>query len=217
MDVLRGTQLSEGAVAVAEHQTRGRGRSGRSWEDAPGRSLLFSVLLRPGAGQLPQLSLVAALAAAEAIEAACGSPAAVKWPNDILLDGRKVAGILLEARDGAVIAGVGVNVNQDTDELPAETRLPATSLRLASGRDHDRGAVLAAILDGLEMGYAAWSASGLEPLLPRLELRNALAGARARVGDGLGTAGPIAPDGRLTVTLDTGRDVLVESGEVEPV
>jgi BirA family transcriptional regulator, biotin operon repressor / biotin---[acetyl-CoA-carboxylase] ligase len=214
MDVLRGAP--EGAVAVAEHQTRGRGRSGRLWEDEPGLSLLCSVLLRPASGLLPQLSLVAALATAEALEAAGGVPAAVKWPNDILLDGRKVAGILLEARDGAVIVGIGVNVNQGADELPAETRLPATSLRLASGIEHDRGAVLAAILAGLEVAYVTWRETGLEQLLARLEALNALAGTRVRVGGQVATAGAFAADGRLTVTLESGTTVLVESGEVEP-
>lgn len=217
MDVLRGSQLPEGAVAVAEHQTMGRGRSGRSWEDEPGRSLLFSVLLRPAEGLLPQLSLVAALATAEALAAACGRSTSVKWPNDVLLDGRKVAGILLEAADGAVIAGVGVNVNQGPDELPRETRLPATSLRLETGREHDRGALLAAILAALGAAYATWRETGLEQLLARLEPLSALAGARVRVGGGIGTAGAMAPDGRLTVTLDGVGDVLVESGEVEPL
>lgn len=216
MDVLRGTQLPEGAVAVAEHQTRGRGRSGRSWEDEPGRSLLFSVLLRPGEGTLPQLSLVTALATAEALQAASGVSASLKWPNDVLLDGRKVAGILLEASEGAVIAGVGVNVNQDAGELPAETRFPATSLFLASGHAYDRGAILVGILAGLETAYATWTEWGLGQLVGRIEALNALAGTRVRVGDRVGTAGQIARDGRLTVSLDGGGDVLVESGEVEP-
>ena len=216
MDVLRGTQLPEGAVAVAEHQTRGRGRSGRSWEDEPGRSLLFSVLLRPGEGTLPQLSLVTALATAEALQAASGVSASLKWPNDVLLDGRKVAGILLEASEGAVIAGVGVNVNQDAGDLPAETRFPATSLFLASGHAYDRGAILVGILAGLETAYATWTEWGLEQLVGRIEALNALAGTRVRVGDRVGTAGQIARDGRLTVSLDGGGDVLVESGEVEP-
>lgn len=216
-DVLRGTDLPEGAVATAEHQVAGRGRSGRRWDDRPGRSLLCSVLLRPPGGALPQLSLVVALAAAEAIELVAGIEARVKWPNDVLVAGGKVAGILLEAGDGAVVAGIGVNVNQSAGELPARTRLPATSLRVATGATHDRGALLAALLERLDAAYASWRASGLDGLAARLEARNALRGQRVSVGAAPGTAGALAPDGRLSVTLDGGHVVMVESGEIEPL
>ncbi len=139
-ELLRDTALPEGAVAVAEHQTAGRGRLGRTWEDAAGSSLLCSVLLRPRGGVLPQLSLVAALATAEAVEELTRQEAKVKWPNDVLVDGRKVAGILLEHAAGAVVAGIGVNVGQEHGELPEVARTPPGSLRTASGRGHDRGA-----------------------------------------------------------------------------
>ncbi len=163
----------------------------------------------------PQLSLVAGLAVATAIENETGLRSAVKWPNDVLVDGRKVAGILLEASSPLVVCGIGINVNQDTGNLPRETRLPATSLRVAADRTFDRGVVLAAALDELERGYEAWLADGLAGLLDDLERRNALRGRRLRVGDRAGTAGEIAPDGRLTIVLDRGDVVLIESGEVE--
>jgi BirA family transcriptional regulator, biotin operon repressor / biotin---[acetyl-CoA-carboxylase] ligase len=213
-ELVRAPELPEGAVAVAEHQTAGRGRTGRQWEDAEGRSLLCSVLLRPAGGPLPQLSLVVALAVAEAIEDVAALAPLVKWPNDLLLDGRKVAGILLEASGGAVIAGIGINVNQDASELPAGTTLGAVSMRVATGAPHDRGALLAALLDRLESAYRAWASAGLQALIGRLEPRNALAG-RGVVVDGVhGTAGRLAADGRLSVRLDDGRELLVESGEV---
>lgn len=215
-DVLRDGYHPHGAVCVAEHQTAGRGRSGRRWDDAPGTALLCSVLLRPPASApLPQLSLVAGLAVAAAAERKIGRPALVKWPNDVLVAGRKVAGLLLEASERAVICGIGINVNQEEHDLPPETRTPATSLRIAAGRELDRGAVLAAVLGELERRYADWLDNGLEGLAGELEARNALRGRRVRVSGRVGTAGAIAPDGRLTIVLDRGDSVLVESGEVE--
>jgi len=214
-ELLRDTALPEGAVAVAEHQTAGRGRLGRTWEDAPRSSLLCSVLLRPGSGVLPQLSLVAALATAEAVEELTGREAQVKWPNDVLVDGRKVAGILLEQAGGAVVAGIGVNVGQERGELPEVTRTPAGSLRTASGRGYDRGVLLAELLVRLEGGYDSWAARGLAALRPSLEARNALGGVRVQVGDVGGVAGSIAPGGGLEIVVPSGGTVVVESGEVE--
>lgn len=217
-DILRGGNYPHGAVAVAEHQTDGRGRSGRRWDDAPSTALLFSVLLRPPTvAPLPQLSLVVGLAVAGAIEREAGVRAMVKWPNDVLIDGRKVAGILLEAADVVVVCGIGVNVNQEQHDLPPVTRLPATSLRIATGRPFDRGMVLAAVLGELECRYAGWLAGGLACFADELERRNAIRGRRVRVDDRRGTAGAIESDGRLTIVLDRGDILLVESGEVELV
>ncbi len=215
-DVLREGDLPHAAVAVAEHQTAGRGRSGRRWDDAPSAALLCSVLLRPPATAQPaQISLVAGLATAAAIEQEAGVDALVKWPNDVLVGGRKVAGILLEASGGIVVCGVGINVNQEEPDLPTATRLPATSLRIAAGRPFDRGIVLVSVLAELERRYEDWLAGGLASLAAELEQRNALRGRRVRVGGREGRAGMIAPDGRLTVALDQGGAILVESGEVE--
>jgi BirA family biotin operon repressor/biotin-[acetyl-CoA-carboxylase] ligase len=213
-DVLRGADLPEGAVAVTEHQTAGRGREGRRWEDSPGSSLLLSVLLRPPEGSpAQQLSLLAGLAVAEAVEERRNA-AGVKWPNDVLLDGRKVAGVLLEASEGVVVCGIGVNVSQGEGELPASTA-PAASLLTVTGRAPDRGALLATVLEILEHRYDAWRRSGLAPLLDELEARNVLVGRRVRIAGETGTAGRIAPDGRLALHRDDGTTVLVSSGEVE--
>lgn len=214
-ELLRDAALPEGAVAVAEHQTTGRGRLGRRWEDAPGSSLLFSVLLRPQRDEVPQLSLVAALATAEAIEAVAGLETQVKWPNDVLVDGRKVAGILLERVERAVVAGIGVNVGQEAGDLPAGTRTPAGSLRAASGRSHDRGHLLAELLRRLEDGYAAWGEQGLDAIRLGIAARNALSGAEVAVGGIRGVAAGIAPGGGLEIVLPSGETAVVESGEVE--
>ncbi len=208
--------LPEGAVAVTEHQTAGRGRSGRRWEDEPGASVLVSVLLRPPSpADAPQLSLVCALAVAGTVEAANAGPARVKWPNDVLVGGAKVAGILLESRGGGVVCGIGLNVNQAEAALPRVTRLPAASLRTLTGREHDRAVLLAALLDHLERRYDVWLRDGLGPLVPELEARDALRGRPVEADGVTGVAAGIAPDGRLRVVAEDGTEVLVASGEVE--
>lgn len=214
-DLLRDTTLPEGTVATTEHQTTGRGRAGRGWEDASGTALLVSVLLRPpGASVVAELSLVCALAVAETVDGALRRAAGVKWPNDVLVDGRKVAGILLEGRDGAVVCGIGLNVNQVEATLPRDVRTPAASLRTLTGREHDRPGLLVALLDRLEERYDLWLENGLAPLLPDLERRDVLRGAVVAVGDVTGTAGGFAPDGRLRIRADDGAETLVASGEV---
>ena len=147
----------EGAVAVAEEQTEGRGRLGRAWHAPRGTSVLASVLLRPNvpAPRLPELSIVAGRAVAAALESETGVAGTIKFPNDVLIGDRKVAGILAEASEGRVVLGIGVNVNQT--ELPAETRLPATSLRLETGREHDRARLVAAILNRLGPAIDEWA------------------------------------------------------------
>jgi BirA family biotin operon repressor/biotin-[acetyl-CoA-carboxylase] ligase len=149
---------SEGAIAVAEEQTEGRGRLGRAWEAPAGSSVLVSVLLLPTveAPRLPELSLVAGGAVAQAIAGVTGLEPAIKFPNDILVRGRKVAGILAESSEGRVVLGIGVNVNQTPEQLPADTKTEPTSLRLELGRPVSRARLLAAILLQLELAYHAW-------------------------------------------------------------
>ena len=148
----------EGATVATDHQTHGRGRLGRTWEAPAGRALLFSVLLRPRPPMAlwPELSLVAGGAAAAALRAVAGVGAELSHPNDVLVGGRKVAGILPEATAGRVVLGIGVNVNQTAEELPLETPKPPVSLRVATGREWMRAPLLAAILLELEHGYDEW-------------------------------------------------------------
>jgi BirA family transcriptional regulator, biotin operon repressor / biotin---[acetyl-CoA-carboxylase] ligase len=143
---------------VTEEQTAGRGRLGRRWHATPRTSVLVSVNLRPDVPtrRLPELSLVAGAAVAEAIVAATGIRPDVKFPNDVLIGGRKVAGILAEARDGRVVLGIGINVNLDPAELPSGLETPATSLLVETGGVVDRAKLLALVLEQLEAGYDAW-------------------------------------------------------------
>lgn len=157
---LLGAGDPEGSTVAADHQTAGRGRLGRGWEDVPGRSILMSVVLRPSAplAQWPRLSLVAGEAVAAAIRSETGLEASLRHPNDVVVAGRKLVGVLPEARDGRVVLGIGVNVNQTREELPSDTVKPATSLRAELGSEVERAPLLAAILYELELAYDVWAA-----------------------------------------------------------
>ena len=152
-----GEGAPEGLVVVADVQTSGRGRHGRSWNDVPGASLAFSVLLRPTLPlpRLPLLAIAMACAVAEAAEAITGTRFDVKWPNDVLFDGRKVCGVLAESRSGRdgrtlVVIGAGVNANHLEGDFPADLRAHATSLRMAGGSYVTPESVLAAVLPRFE-------------------------------------------------------------------
>jgi BirA family transcriptional regulator, biotin operon repressor / biotin---[acetyl-CoA-carboxylase] ligase len=155
---LLGPEDAEGTVAAAEEQTEGRGRLGRRWHAPAGTSILCSVLVRPSvpAERWPELTLIAAQACAEAVTAETGLATAVKEPNDVLVAGKKAAGILGEAREGYVVLGVGINVNVPARELPLRVDIPATSLLEESGRHIPRAPLLVALLERLESRYRAW-------------------------------------------------------------
>jgi BirA family biotin operon repressor/biotin-[acetyl-CoA-carboxylase] ligase len=204
--------LGEGHVLVAEEQTAGRGRLGRSWSSVPGASLTYSVLLRPAPvppGRRGWLPLLAGIAAASAVRAVAGVEAALKWPNDVLVGDRKLAGILAEqSPDGsAVVIGTGVNVATPADALPVSASgLPATSL-LAEGAAVSREALLLAILGELERWYLAFRADPDPDRAGALDAYRALSATLGRAvrvdlpaGRVLtGTASGIDADGRLLV------------------
>ena len=216
--LLLGSGLPEGAVATTDHQTGGRGRLGRTWAEAPGTAVLLSVLLRPPAERrAPELTLVAAIAVALSVEDATGLAAQIRWPNDVMLARRKVAGILAELRGSEVVVGIGLNVNQAREELPADARTPAASLRTITGHDHDRAALLESVLARLDDGYAAWRSDGLEALYDDLGSRDFLRGRRVRHEGEEAVATMIDRAGRLVLELPTGERRAVESGEIELV
>jgi BirA family biotin operon repressor/biotin-[acetyl-CoA-carboxylase] ligase len=203
--------LPEGAVAVTEHQTAGRGRLGREWSEPAGTSILCSVLLHPPANrQHAELSLVGGVATADALERALGLAVQIKWPNDVMVNRRKVAGVLAEARDGAVVLGIGINVNQTREQVP-ET---AGSLLTVIGHTWDRAPLLGSLLEDLELAYDEWRAGGLSAVYGRLAARDFLRGRRVTVDGIEGTGEMIGRDGRLAIRTADGELVTVESGEV---
>lgn len=210
----------EGTVVTAGHQTGGRGSRGRHWWDAPGESLLLSVLLRPAipTAHAPQLSLVAGLAVTDSL-AALNVRGRIRWPNDVLVGGRKICGVLPEAvsrGDGRVehvILGIGVNVNQT--EFPQHLRDHAISLRLATGAAHDPERLLGRLLDALDGRYEAWRVGGFAALRDAWRLGSCTIGEPVRTADGRdGVAVDVAEDGALLVrTRDGGlRRVVSRAG-----
>ncbi|MFC6160537.1 biotin--[acetyl-CoA-carboxylase] ligase [Kribbella jiaozuonensis] len=203
---------AEGLVVAAEYQSSGRGRLGRTWTTPPRSALLMSVLLRPvsvEAARWPWLGLLVPLAVAAAVRAVAEVPAQVKWPNDVLIEDRKLAGILLERIEGpAAVVGIGLNVTLRADEKPHEA---ATSLALEKAVTTDRATVMAAVLRELASRYQVWVDAGGDPsvVLPEYRELSATLGRSVRVElpDGTfleGVARDLADDGRLIVDTPDG-------------
>jgi BirA family biotin operon repressor/biotin-[acetyl-CoA-carboxylase] ligase len=198
-------------VVLADHQTAGRGRRGRGWEDEPGASLLVSVLLRPRLElrRLPMLSYVAAIAVAEALASVASLAPRLKWPNDVLVDGLKIAGILLESRVGlagpapTVVIGIGVNLAQRRFEPSLRGR--ATSVALASGRAIDRETLLASLLERLDVWQARLADEGFEPVRARWLALSDTIGRLISVEGQTGTARDLDDDGALILECGDGR------------
>ncbi|GLZ57426.1 biotin--[acetyl-CoA-carboxylase] ligase [Micromonospora sp. NBRC 107095] len=236
------TDEPEGLVVVAERQTAGRGRRGRVWQSPARAGIATSVLLRPGEavpdrGWLPAaptgygwLPLLAGVALVEAVARLAELEATLKWPNDLLIDDAKCAGVLAEAVPGrtpdqppAIVLGIGLNVTLRADELPVNpTGLPATSLQLAGAAATDRDPLLRALLRAVADWYDRWRSAGGDAVASGL--RDAYLAACATVGrevrvllpDGdslTGTATGVDPDGQLIVSTPTGTRALA-AGDV---
>jgi BirA family biotin operon repressor/biotin-[acetyl-CoA-carboxylase] ligase len=214
-----------GTVVAADHQTAGRGRMQRTWFSPPGTNLYFSILLRPDIVpvQAPQLALVTAAALLKVLKNKfTGLHPEVKWPNDILVQGRKLAGILCEMhaevdRIHHVIIGIGMNVNSKRDSYPGELRDSAISLRDATGKVSSRQELIAAILTEMEKCYERWLKEGLLPFIEFLEENSAIKDREITVvlqnGEIPGIARGLSGDGSLILETPDGRHSLA-SGEV---
>ena len=199
----------DGTLVSAAEQSAGRGRQGRTWSAPPGRAILCSVVIRDPPRLLP---LAAGAAAAQVVEQALpGARARLKWPNDVLLDGRKVAGILVEGRpqEGWAVAGIGINVALREGDLPPELRGTAGTLGLEPR-------ALEPTLDQLMDALASWIDAEPADVLDAVRGRDALFGEPVRWAGGAGRAAGLDEQGRLVVDSERGR-VALEAGEVHLV
>jgi BirA family transcriptional regulator, biotin operon repressor / biotin---[acetyl-CoA-carboxylase] ligase len=211
----------DGTVVTAEHQTGGRGRRGRSWSDAPGENVLVSILLRPpvSAAEAPALSLVGAVAVVDALAATAGIAAGIRWPNDILIEGRKLAGILAEGvtrPDGRLqhaLLGIGLNVNQTA--FPPTVRDLATSLRIVTGHAHDRAALLDGLLAALDRRYRQFLSDGFAAMRSDWRAHSVTLGRLVRTADGLDAeAVDVDDDGALVLRANGGAAMRLRAGEI---
>jgi BirA family biotin operon repressor/biotin-[acetyl-CoA-carboxylase] ligase len=216
----RGRELAQagapgGTVVTAAEQSAGRGRHGRRWAAPAGKALLCSAILQPLEARHALLPLAVPLAVAEVVEAAAPVRCEVKWPNDVWIDERKVAGVLIEARpqDGWAVIGVGVNVAIEPDEFPEELRWPATSV--------GHGASVGATLDALCDRLGEWVDAGADRVRAEFSSRDVLRGRQigwvggGGVADGRGRAEGIDDLGNLLVRTSAGERLSLGSGEVE--
>ncbi|HYP91091.1 MAG TPA: biotin--[acetyl-CoA-carboxylase] ligase [Polyangiaceae bacterium] len=209
-----------GAVFGAETQARGRGRRGSEWVSTPGAGLWFSLLLRPrfGAELAPALALCAGLAVRAAVAPRVAAEVLVKWPNDVLAGGRKLAGILVEsqlsgAQIASVVIGIGINVAQR--EFPAPLADIATSLALLAANDLSRERLLADVLSRLEGELSRLEREGMAGVAEALAPHDALFERRLKVDALVGQGAGIDPSGRLRLRLADGSVELIASGHVE--
>jgi BirA family transcriptional regulator, biotin operon repressor / biotin---[acetyl-CoA-carboxylase] ligase len=198
----------EGALVLADHQTAGRGQHGRPWTAPGGTALLFSLILRPSlpVARWPEIPLATGCAVAEGLEAVAAVTAELKWPNDVLVAGRKVAGILAEgvaSTPPLVVLGIGVNVSQRDADWPPDLRGSARSLA-GLGAPVARETLLAALLIYLARWYGVLLDEGFEPVRAAWR-RRGLLGIRVPLPDGEGTTVDLGPGGELEVRRDDGR------------
>ncbi|CAI6059099.1 Bifunctional ligase/repressor BirA [Paenibacillus sp. JJ-100] len=216
---------AEGAVVFAEEQTGGRGRFGRKWFSPPGKGIWMSVLLRPELPlhHTPQLTLLTGVAVCRAVRACTGAEAGIKWPNDLLIDGRKMCGILLESalEDHEVrycIAGIGVDANFDPQDYPEDLRQIATSIKIETGQTVNRTELAAAILTELEHLYFLYQKEGFGVISSLWEALSVSLNRKITVtnphGVIEGTAVGLDPSGALIVEGPDGERELIVSGEV---
>jgi BirA family biotin operon repressor/biotin-[acetyl-CoA-carboxylase] ligase len=217
----------DGTVVIAETQTKGRGRLGRFWVSPPYRNLYLSAILRPpiAASEAPQITLVAGLAVAETVRE--WTPhAAIKWPNDVLIDGRKVAGILTEmeaeeGRVGFVILGIGVNLNSATADFPEELQDRAIGLCTAAHAVIDRTVFATHLLARLEERYELFLRQGFAAIRPLWEGLSCLTGRRVDIDGGgerhTGVVIGLGADGALRLQGPAGQEISVVAGDVTVV
>jgi BirA family biotin operon repressor/biotin-[acetyl-CoA-carboxylase] ligase len=212
---------SPGAIVIANEQSAGQGRHGHSWHSEPDAGLYFTIVLRPrlALDLLPVVTLALGLAVQEAIAQVAHLQADLRWPNDLLIGPRKVAGILTQLEGDRVLAGIGINVNHAS--LPPDLAAIATSLRLATGRPHSREELLCAVAAGVDRMVHLLESDGADPVLALFTAQSSyVRGRRVRVDlpdrPLTGTTAGLTPDGYLLLDGDDGRRHTILAGGVRP-
>ncbi len=217
-----------GCVVIAEEQTAGRGRMGRSWLSPSGLGLTLSIVLTTAlpVRDASQCVMVLALALVKVLASRYGLPAAIKWPNDILIRGKKVAGILSEMQSDQemvrfIVIGAGINVNQRGEDLEGPFRYPATSVSQALGERVSRKELLIALLREFEREYDRFVRTGLAGFLPELEAASCILGRDIKVLRGReeisGRATGFTPEGGLEIVLENGKKEVLWVGDITTV
>lgn len=215
---LAGDGCESGTVVVADEQTAGQGRFGRSWYSAVGEGLYMSEVLRHKIcpDSLPLVTLALGLATAEAISLVAGVAPDLRWPNDVLVNGKKCAGILVQLCEGVLVAGIGINVNQAS--FPEELARVATSLRQAAGREFDRDRLLQRLIVSIDDAMESLMKSGRDATLRAFAAASSyVSGRRVIVEPNLsGVTDGLDPQGFLWLRTDDGKRQLVLAGGVRP-
>ena len=219
------SDVAEGLVLIADSQTGGRGRMGRSWVSLQGVGIYLSVILKPQIqpSRVPQLTLLAGLATTLAVNEFTRQKARLKWPNDVLLNGKKLCGILCEYhstqnREAGVIVGIGINVNHTLTDFPDDLKSSATSLRIETGNSIDRLALVRALIGNLDQQYDAYLGNGEQAVIEKWLENSDMAGKKITVTQGKsathGTALGLDSQGRLLLLSEKGEELAFDSGEV---
>jgi BirA family biotin operon repressor/biotin-[acetyl-CoA-carboxylase] ligase len=210
-----------GTVVGADEQTAGQGRFGRVWHSRRDEGLYFTVILRPELepASMPVVTFALGLSVVEAIQLTAGVACDLRWPNDVLAGGRKCAGILAQMQGSAIVAGIGINVNQN--EFPPEVAGIATSLRIAGGREHSREDLLVAVLESIDRHCSLLAAEGVEAILRLFTQASSYVRGRRVVvdlGEGVvtGVTSGLTESGYLKLRRDDGAEEIIVAGGVRP-
>jgi BirA family transcriptional regulator, biotin operon repressor / biotin---[acetyl-CoA-carboxylase] ligase len=223
--IMAGRKAAEGTLIVADAQTLGRGRRGRTWHSPPGRNIHASLILRPklAPSQAPQVTLMAAVALARTLEVSAALDAKIKWPNDVMVGGKKIAGILTEISTDMesvdyVVVGFGINVNMRKSEMPQALRPIATSILMEKGTETSRAHLLCTLMENIEAAYDLLNDQGFGPVMQQWRSMTDIIGQRVCVDvmgrRHTGTVEAVDDDGVLILKDNQGVLHRILSGDV---
>ncbi len=218
-------EITPGTVLIADRQTRGKGRLGRTWESPAGANIYISLVIRPELEprDTTMLTIISAVAGALALQRSCSLPVTIKWPNDLILAGKKLGGILTEVRSdpdrvAVAVVGIGINVNMQRRSLPESVRDIATSVRIETGSDFPRNEIIIQLLREFELWFSILKKEGKKPLLDAWRSHSSTLGRRVSVNmpdvSYTGIAEDIDDSGMLILKMRSGKRVTISSGDI---